>query len=456
MKKISIVGAGLAGCLLALYLARLNFKITLYERRPDPRVVPYEEGRSINLALSARGIRALKELNISDEVLQHSIPMVGRMIHPLVGTSYAQLYGLEQAHHINSISRDGLNIYLLGLLDQHEHVQLKFLHQVGEVDFDALTMQVHHLSEQTRKIIATSVISDHELIIASDSATSHLRRQFVTQKNAFFAETMLTHSYKELTIQAPHSHELAKNYLHIWPRSEFMLIALPNMDDSWTCTLFLPTHGAQGFDHLTTTATVNSFFTSYFPDAMLLMPNLTSEFLANPVGSLISVQGEPWSYRDRFLLIGDSAHAMVPFFGQGMNCAFEDCFVLSQCIKRYLSSGFEKVFTEFYLLRKNNTDAIMSMSFSNYQEMRAQVLDPSFLLKKEVEKRLMQKYPNHYIPQYHLVSFYCVPYSYAKHCGELQQELLAKLVTNLTDIFQLNWTLAEALIDEYVKQTQLE
>ncbi len=449
MNKIVIIGGGLAGTLLALYLAKYPFEIVIYERRADPRQIRESEGRSINLAISARGIAALNELGLSEKLLMDAIPMVGRMIHPLNADPYVQYYGRNENQYINSISRRNLNCQLLNELEQCANVTVHFAHNVIDIDFELLSLSIY---DENNGLDKTITIADQEVVIAADGATSYIRKKLVQRKLIHFTENYLTHAYKELAIKLPQSKQLAKNYLHIWPRNDFMLIALPNFDDSFTGTLFLPEEGGLSFAKLYDAKYLMQFFEEYFPDTLTLFPNLVEEYFRYPIGSLVSVQGEPWYYQDKFLLIGDAAHAMVPFFGQGMNCAFEDCQILDSCIKKHMAEGWAKVFAAFFQERKKNTDAIITMSQENYQEMRANVIDAKFLLKKQVEKMLQDKYPDHYIPQYHLVSFSTVPYAYAKYCGDLQKQLLSKLCDAIDNVAQLDWLKVDLLMQDYLAQ----
>ncbi|MGI8811851.1 MAG: FAD-dependent oxidoreductase [Pyrinomonadaceae bacterium] len=427
MSNVTIIGAGLAGSLLAIYLAKRGIAVDIYEARGDIRREEIVAGRSINLALSDRGIAALREVGMDEYMLAEAVPMNGRMIHPVDGETKMLPYSGRKGEFINSVSRAGLNVALINEADKYEGVQFVFNEPC--VDFDCASGAAVFASGRTRRA---------DTLIATDGAGSAVRQAFEKQIPGFdVSSKFLDHGYKELHIpaatgrpQVDSPFAIEKNALHIWPRNKFMMIALPNFEGSFTCTLFLAHTGrnqAGGvpttFDQLTDEASVNAFFAREFPDALELMPTLVEDFFQNPTGDLGTLKCFPWNADGRALLLGDSAHAMVPFYGQGMNCAFEDVRVLDQLIGKH-GTAWETVFEEYGKLRKINTDAIADMAEENFYEMRDAVADPVFQRKRELETRLEQIYPD-YFSKYSMVTFReDMPYSVAKRRGNVQDELL--------------------------------
>lgn len=417
-----MVGGGLAGSLMAVYLAKKGFEVHVFERRPDMRKNKISAGRSINLALSIRGITALKKVGLADEVLKEAIPMYGRMMHDTAGELAYQPYG-KDGQYINSVSRGGLNVKLLELADQNEKVHLYFNHRCTGIDLDNAVCRFEN--EEGQQI---EISSDY--VIGSDGAFSAVRAEMQITGRFNYSQSYLEHGYKELTIAAGKDGGFAMdpNSLHIWPRGAYMMIALPNPDKTFTCTLFYPFEGKNSFESIKSEQDVLRFFNEEFPDAVPLMPDLTTDFFNNPTGSLVTVRCYPW-LRGRSVLLGDACHAVVPFYGQGMNCAFEDCLVLDQCLDAYLPD-WNKAFDEYQKLRKPNADAIADLALQNFVEMRDLVGDPDFLHFKHIEHELCEKYPEWFRSQYELTTFTNEPYAYAKEQGAINSEFVRQIISN--------------------------
>lgn len=432
MPKVIVIGAGLAGSLLAIYLAKRGIQVDIFEARSDMRKEQTPAGRSINLALSDRGIAALREVGMDKYMLAEAMPMHGRMIHPVSGKTKLLPYSGRKGDYINSVSRAGLNIALITEAEKYPGVQFIF---------NSKCVDLHGPSGELTFESGRTIRGD--TVIATDGAGSVIRRS-MEQQNADFSisSVFLEHGYKELQIPpgADGSFEIDRNALHIWPRHKFMMIALPNADGSFTCTLFLAHHSYivdAAFDQLTDERSVRHFFDREFPDAVSLMPTLADDFLANPTGQLGTVKCWPWHIGGKALLLGDSAHAMVPFYGQGMNCAFEDIRVLDSLIEKH-SDNWEAVYTEYAQLRKVNTDAISDMAEENFYEMRDAVADPIFQRKRELETRLEQAYPD-YFSKYSMVTFReDLPYSIAKKRGNAQDTLLMEICSETEGIGEID------------------
>ncbi len=448
MTECVIIGAGLTGSLLAIYLAKRGLDVTIYERNADMRQVPFLAGRSINLAISCRGIKALEQGGIADEVMAHAVPMLGRMIHGLHGRCEYQAYGRNDSEHQNSISRAELNKILMTAAQRYPNVKIMFCHKLKDYRPDGSVLT---FSDEIHKQF---VDVEAKLVFAADGAFSAMRYALENQGLMQFAVEQLPHAYKELAIPPELGCRLQQNYLHIWPRNDFMMIALPNADKSFTCTLFMARQGELSFENINHPASVTDFFQKQFPDAVNLMPKCVEDYFNNPTGAMVTIKGGPWYYEDKALLIGDSAHAIVPFLGQGMNCAFEDCVVLNDLIANCQSSklSWQAIFEEYYTLRQGNTNAIAAMAIENYYEMRDQVANEKFLLKKQIEQALMQRYPDQYFGKYHIIAFRHEDYAFAQFANELQQPLLAALADGITTVSQLNWARHEACIEQYFKR----
>lgn len=405
----TIVGAGLAGSLMALMLGREGHSVEVYERRPDPRLAGAEGGRSINLAISARGLHALDQVGLKDEILEMAVPMKGRMIHDPSGHLTFQPYGTKN-QAINSVSRAGLNVLLLNAASRHPGIRFNFGHRLVDLDVENGNLEFQSAGGTTSTVSANT-------IIGADGAFSAVRTQMQKQEQFDYSQSYLTHGYKELYIPpAPDGGFLMEsNALHIWPRGGFMMIALPNQDGSFTCTLFWPREmspgkGEIGFSAMTTPQEVTRFFEHTYPDAVPLMPTLSHDFFANPVGSLVTVKCFPWRVKDRAVLLGDAAHAIVPFYGQGANAAFEDCVRLAECLAEHRTQR-SVAFIQFQRSRKPHADAIADLALANFVEMRDRVASPLFLFKKKIEKLLHAAFPRSFIPLYTMVSFTTIPYA---------------------------------------------
>ncbi len=422
-KEITIIGAGLVGSLLSIYLSKRGYKVSVYERRSDMRKQSMSAGKSINLALSDRGIKALEEVGIMDDIRKISIPMHGRQMHIADGSTPYQPYG-KQGQFINSVSRGELNCKLMDLAEQND-VHIHFNQKCESIDWEK--NEIHFIN--TIDESSFSVVSD--LIFGSDGAFSAARLTHQLQHDRFqYNQFYIDFGYKELNIPAGDGGKflMEQNALHIWPRGNYMLIALPNIDGSFTCTLFFPFEGTTSFKTLDTKEKVRSFFNETFADAAKLMPTLEEDFFNNPTGSLVTVKCFPWIREDKFALIGDAAHAIVPFFGQGMNCGFEDCAVLNSLIDKH-SKNWQKILDEYQQLRKPDADAIADLALNNFIEMRDKVGDPKFLLQKKIEANFSNKYPGKWIPAYAQVTFSPqIRYSEALQKGNLQQKIMDEIM----------------------------
>lgn len=438
---VIIVGAGLVGTLLGTMLAKRGYAVRLFERRPDMREEAISAGRSINLAMSDRGLRALEIAGLANEILRIAIPMKGRMIHDALSNLTFQPYGVgEQA--INSVSRGDLNRKLLSMAEQHG-VVIEFNQRC--VDVDVTAGSVTFFNERS----GTSQTVKSNLIFGADGAYSAIRARMQVTDRFEYSQTFLPHSYKELHIPPAESQYhnqqflLNKNALHIWPRRSFMMIALPNIDGSFTCTLFLAHKGSPSFQELGTDEEIVAFFRENFSDAVPLMPTLIDDFRTNPESSLVTVKCFPWVLNGKVALIGDAAHAIVPFYGQGMNCGFEDCRVLIDCLEA-ANDDWPKALRDYELLRKRDGDAIADLAVENFVEMRDKVADQRFLRRKKIEAFLHDRYPDRFIPQYTLVTFSPnVPYSEAMRIGKEQEKLMEEFLSD-PEIYE-DWTQPAAL-----------
>ena len=447
-QRITLIGAGLNGPLLALGLIERGYQVEIYERRPDMRQVRMSAGRSINLALSTRGIHALIQANLWKQMQSIIIPMKGRMMHSVNSELTFQPYGKDESEVINSISRAELNIALMNAAEARG-VKIFFQHRCVGIDLRTGNLQLQDENNGVQHAVET------EIVIGCDGSASAIRNEMLKMPRFNFAQHYLDYGYKELTIPASSSgsHLLEIHALHIWPRGNYMLIALPNIDGTFACILFLPFEGPDSFEQLTTHAAVQQFFAANFRDAFAIMPNMTDNFFANPTGTMVTVKCLPWHVGGGTLLLGDAAHAIVPFFGQGINCGFEDCTVLLELLDRY-GPDWTRVFSEFEQARKINTDAIADLAVENFVEMRDRVADPRFLLRKKIELALEQKYPEYFVPKYAMVTFHRVPYSMALRRGQVQDAMLSELCQGIGRVEDLDWKLAELLV--HSKLTPLE
>jgi kynurenine 3-monooxygenase len=423
--KFVLIGSGLAGGLLAAYFGRRGYEVELYERRADPRAGNFVGGRSINLALSTRGIHALEQLGIADEVLQHAIPMRGRMIHDKSGALHFSPYDRDPNKHINSIGRAALNTTVIEAALRYPNVRVHFNHRCTDVDLDTAT--AHFDSSQPLNSSTSQCIAAHgDAVIGVDGAFSAVRQSMQKKLSGFvYDESYLPHGYKELTIPpAPDgSWRMEKEALHIWPRKSFMMIALPNPDGSFTCTLFWEFKGPRSFETITTDDDIRRFFGEEFPDAVPLMPTLLDDYRENPTGSLVTIRCAPWHHKDKVALVGDAAHAVVPFYGQGMNAAFEDCVVLDECLAEFPDDR-ERAFAEYFRRRKENADALADLAFENFIEMRDKTASKTFRAKKKLDHLLEGIFSGIYLPLYTMVTFTRMPYAEAARRARLQDRIV--------------------------------
>lgn len=423
--KIVIVGAGLSGTLLAIRMAQRGYEVALYERRADMRKEEMSAGRSINLALSIRGLNALDRVGLKEKMLKECIPMKGRMIHPRGGDAFFSPYSGRSEDYINSVSRGGLNIALLNEAASMDNVSIRFNSKCTGVDLETAT--AHFKDEQTGE----SYSDQGEVVIGTDGAGSAVRRSLMGRTTDLlfnYSQDFLRHGYKELSIlpDAAGDFKIEKNALHIWPRDKFMIIALPNMDASFTVTMFHPIHGELGFNALNTRDKVEAFFNTYFADLIQYMPNYVDEYFENPVGTLGTIKCYPWQAYGKTLVMGDAAHAIVPFYGQGMNASFEDVRVFDEVLDEH-EGDWTKVFEVFQDLRAENTNAIADLAIDNFTEMQDKVNDADFIQKRKIEMQLEQQFPDYY-SKYSLVTFRPeIPYAQAMHLGRKQDELLLHL-----------------------------
>lgn len=418
---VVLIGAGLGGALMANLLGRAGFSVRGFEMRPDPRKGGAPGGRSINLALSARALHALELVDLAEQVLDIGIPMRGRLIHDTGGRTAYQPYGTAPAHANHSVSRADLNLILIKAAEALPDVRFDFGMKCEAVDAEARTATLTDAAGRT-------ITAGGDFIIGADGAFSAVRRSIQRQERFDYQQSYLSHGYKELTIppQAGRQFALEPNALHIWPRGGFMMIALPNRDASFTCTLFWPLEGANSFAALDGSERIHSYFTREFPDVVPLMPHLAAEYTRNPVGSLVTIRCFPWRDRDRVVLLGDACHAVVPFHGQGANASFEDCVVLDECIRRF-GPDWGKVFSTYESLRKENTDALADLSIANFREMRDYTGSRAFRLGKGVEKLLYRLWPSRFMPIYMMISFTRIPYAEAVRLARRQRRLLRAL-----------------------------
>jgi kynurenine 3-monooxygenase len=427
--KFVLIGSGLAGGLLAAYLGRRGYDVDLYERRADPREGNTVGGRSINLALSTRGIHALEQLGIADEVLRHAIPMRGRMIHPATAGRAPIFvpYDVDPNKCINSIGRAALNTTVIEAAQRYPNVRVHFNHKCTGIDLDSATAHLAVSGVEAAVSAANpQVTARGDAVLGVDGAFSAVRQSMQKKLEKFeYDENYLAHGYKELTIPpAPDGGwQMEKEALHIWPRKSFMMIALPNPDGSFTCTLFWEFEGPRSFATTKTDDDVRRFFDEEFPDAVPLMPTLLEDFRHNPTGSLVTVRCAPWFYQGKVALVGDAAHAVVPFYGQGMNAAFEDCVVLDECLAEFPDNR-ERAFAEYFSQRKENADALADLAVQNFIEMRDKTASKTFRAKKKLDHLLEGLLPGIYLPLYTMVTFTRIPYADAARRAHVQDRIV--------------------------------
>jgi kynurenine 3-monooxygenase len=430
-RKVTILGAGLVGSLLAIILRKRGYDVTVYERRPDMRSATISAGKSINLAMSARGWKALELAGLKEDMEPLAIPMYGRYLHQPDGNTAFQPYS-KNNEAIFSVSRGELNRKLMTLAEKNG-VSIQFEHRSKHVDVAANTVYFE-LRDKTEKTVQA------DLLFGADGAFSSLRESYTHMNRVNASQNYLEYGYKELAILPGKNGEwlMEKNALHIWPRGKYMMIALPNTDGTFTCTMFMPFEGEVSFEKLKTEQDVTELFDKQFADAKALMPGLLTDFFTNPTSSLITTHIFPWHYKDKSALIGDAAHAIVPFYGQGMNAGFEDCTVMSGLLDHYSTTSkednWDEILKEYEAKRKPNGDAVAQLALTNFTEMRDKVADPMFLERKKIEKELGKRYPEQFISVYEMVSFSHIPYNTAIQCIQAQDRLLQQIM-NEGDFF---------------------
>ena len=432
--NILIIGAGLCGSLLALRLAQRGYKVEVFESRPDLRTTDISAGRSINLALSDRGFKALRLCGVEDKAREICIPMYGRLMHDTKGNTFASNYSGREGEYINSISRGDLNGILLTEAEKHKNVTIHFNKKCTSVDIENTV--AHFKDYITKEVFSVNA----DVIFGTDGAGSILRKSYYLERKFLFSysQNYLSHGYKELEIPADKvgQHQISKDHLHIWPRGEYMLIALPNLDGSFTVTLFLSyDEGEYNFNNLTSEEKITTFFDEQFPDALKLIPSIKDEFLNNPTGALGTVKCSPWSYQNKTILLGDAAHAIVPFYGQGMNASFEDVIVFNEILSHFERSreveDWETVFKRYEKVRKEDTDAIADLAIDNFHEMKDHVANPIFKEKRKLEMTLEENFPSAYFSKYSMVTFNeNIPYAEAMKKGRAQDKALLNMVAH--------------------------
>lgn len=419
MSEVAIAGAGLTGCLLAVRLARAGHDVAVYDRRPDLRVHDVDAGRSINLALSRRGIDALSRIGLDTVVLDESVDMPGRMIHDTNGSTIFQPYGTEPEHRLHSVNRDALNIALLDAVDATAGVTTHFEHRVRDLSIRRGGLTVEHLGERHE--------THFDTVFGCDGAYSAVRGRLQRIGRIDFSQAFLSHGYKELDIPAlPNGgYRIDPNALHVWPRGSHMMIALPNPDGSFTGTLFWPFEGETSFSTITTAADIERVFREQFADALELIPDLGEQFIANPTSSLVTMRTGPWYFEDKVLILGDAAHAVVPFYGQGANAALEDVTMIMDRYEEFGAESHGQVFASFYEARKPDADALAELAIDHFVEMRDSVSSRWFLLLKQLERVAARIAPTKFVPLYTMISFTRTPYAEAVARARAQDRRLA-------------------------------
>jgi len=427
MKNFTIIGGGLVGALQSVFLAQRGCKVTLFERRPDIRNTDVYQGRSINLAMSNRGWKALQKVGVEETIREIAIPMYKRTMHDMLGNLTFQPYGKDN-EAIYSVSRGELNKTLLQIADKYETTEMHFNARCLNLDLEnkKVFFQNDTTGEKTEH--------NYEHLIGTDGAFSAVRHRLMFNERFDYSQDYIDHGYKELHIEANDdgTHKLDKNTLHIWPREDFMLIALPNIDGSFTCTLFLAWEGKVSFEALKTERDIISFFQYYFPDLIEHIPDFVQQFLNHPTSALQTIRCYPWHYKDSVVLMGDAAHAVVPFYGQGMNAGFEDCTIFDTMMDEF-AGNFGNLFEAFGKSRKPNADSVAELALRNFIEMRDLTADPQFLLQKKIEGWFYQKHPDKWIPLYSMVTFSDLSYEYALNKGDFQNNIM-KQVMEMPDI----------------------
>lgn len=422
-ETIVIAGAGLAGALMAIYLARAGHRVQVYERRSDPRDTTVDQGRSINLALSTRGLHALRGVGLAERVLAGGVAMRGRMMHAIDGRLTYQPYGTAPDQAIHSVSRLALNVELLEAAAREPEVELHFDRRCVEVDLDSPALVVEHTKSGAHETVGA------DRLIGADGAFSVVRAQMQRSDRFDYEQSYLEHGYKELAIPSAKGggHRIERHALHIWPRGGQMMIALPNADGSFTCTLFWPFDGPGSFSAVRGADGALDYFREIYPDALELMPTLGRDFAENSTHSLVTIRCRPWRHLDRVALIGDACHAVVPFYGQGANAAFEDCVVLDAAVREN-APDWSRVFEEYERMRKRHVDALADLAIENFLEMRDRVASRTFLMKKSAEKWLHRIFPRSFLPLYGMVTFSRMPYADARERDRRQWRVVRRVL----------------------------
>jgi kynurenine 3-monooxygenase len=453
-QNILIIGAGLCGSLLALRLAQRGFIVEVYESRPDLRTTDISAGRSINLALSDRGFKALRLAGVEEKAREICIPMYGRLMHDTKGNTFASNYSGRENEYINSISRGDLNGILLTEAEKHENVNIHFNKKCIAVDIENTTTTFEdYKTKETYTVNA-------DVVFGTDGAGSILRKSYYLERKFLFSysQNYLTHGYKELEIPADKNgnHQISDGHLHIWPRGDYMLIALPNMDGSFTVTLFLSfDEGEYNFNNLTSEEKISTFFENEFPDALALIPNIKDEFFNNPTGALGTVKCSPWSYKNNTILMGDASHAIVPFYGQGMNASFEDVVVFDDILNQNLED-WDSVFKTYEKARKEDTDAIADLAIDNFHEMKDHVANPLFKQKRKIEMDLEKNFPTEYFSKYSMVTFNAnIGYHEAMTIGRAQDKALLNLIADkdISTSMEMTTTELEVVLQKVKEET---
>ena len=439
---LSIIGSGLTGPLLSTILAKqCNLHIDMFERSDDSRILNNFSGRSINLALSKRGINALKYAGVYNSDFESLlIPMYGRTIHLENGDITFQPYGNKSQHYINSVSRSAINQMLITHAEKTGNVKIHFNMKCDQIDL---------INNKMR--FGEKILDIKSPVIGADGYKSVVSKNIAEVHNDNLEYVNIEHSYKELTINSKkNEYQMEPNSLHIWPRRDMMMIALPNLDQSFTCTLFMKSIGENSFEEINDNKKLHAFFDEHFNDALDLISNIEHDFFNNPTGQLIGLRVPRWNYKKKALIIGDAAHATVPFYGQGMNASFEDCHIFGGLINQRKDFDWHEIFQEFYEIRKKDADSILDLSLDNYKVMRNDVLDDSHIKKQKLSFLLNNDFPEYFIPLYTMVSFTTIPYSIALKRGNIQDRILSELINNLDEVENYDKEKAEKLITKHL------
>jgi len=436
-----VIGAGPTGTTLAIILARRGYRVAVFEKRPDIRRHRVHGGRSINLALMARGVRALEHIGALVDVTVRGVPIRSRAIHTPNGKVVSQPLGRTLNEHVWAVDRNALNAVLLDRAERLPNVQIHFDCQLHDVVLASNDVRVSRRAEGKEDIVHADVI------LGADGVASTVREVLVRAGSSFTLDK-ISHGYKELTLPATFTTDYMPEAFHSWPRESFMIFGNPNPDGSMTLTLFLPNEGDLSFARLTGKEAVRGLIADCFPDLVPATSALVADYFSNPIGALGTVKGGPWYHRDKILLVGDAAHAIVPFFGQGMNASLEDCVVLDELLARH-SDNWGKVMGDFYESRRPNTDAVAELAMYNYEEIQARVNDAAFRFKRQVEFELMRRYPDRYLSMHVLVMFKQVPYNFARDCLVRQSQLLPTICAGVSDLDSLNWQRVDGLMAHY-------